>query len=801
MGLYGIGQAVPREEDPRLLLGKGRYADDASPAGLLHAVVVRSDHAHAVLRSINADAARAAPGVRTVLTRAELKARGLGAQCPTVPRKKSDGSPARVTPQPLLADDRVRFVGEPIAFVVADTLAQAKDAAELIEIDYDPLAAVVCVEQAIADGAQTVWDDNPGNEAFFHEVGNAAATDAAFAKAAHIVSHRIVINRITANSMEPRGCVAEYDPIDDKYTIRCTIQSAHRTQAILAGAYFRKPQNHFRVICDNMGGGFGMKGGCYPEYALSLWAAEVTGQPVKWISARSEGLLSDEQARDSVVDAELALDKDGKFLGLRSLARTAMGAYNTSDRNVNPTLVALGCLANTYKTPAIHARVMGIFTNTMTIAFYRGGGRPEPLYIIERLVDKAARQLGIDPFELRRRNCISPDSMPYRTPLGQSYDCGDFIKNMDDCRRLSDFDGAAARRKDARRRGKILGVGVANVCEPSAGNAFEHAEVRFDPSGSVTILAGAMDHGQGHGTTFKQVLSDRLGIDADLITYRYGDTDAVDRGIGTFGSRTAVLCGGAVTVAADRLIEKGKGIAAHFLEAAETDIVFEKGSYVVAGTDRKMEITEVAKKAFVRENLPAHIETGFSEQADYSSATAWPNGTHICEVEIDEMTGRVELTRYFAVDDVGTIINPMLVEGQIFGGIAQGAGQALVEDLIYDRETGQLLTGSFSDYSMPRANDFCSFELHENPVPTASNPLGVKGAGETGTCGSLPAVMNAVNDALASVGGPEIEMPATAEKTWRAINMGLQPKSLRALKRSWPAPGFVDPVPISAGTA
>lgn len=771
MGLYGIGQAVPREEDPRLVMGKGRYADDVSPAGSLHAVVVRSTHAHAVLRSVNADAARAAPGVHGVLTAAELKSRGLGAQRPTVARKRSNGSPAHVTPQPLLAGDRVRFVGQPVAFVVAETLAQAKDAAELIAIDYDALPAVVCVEQAIADGAQPVWDDNPGNEAFFHEVGDAAATNAAFAEADHVVRHRIVINRVTANSMEPRGCVAEYDAIDDRYTIRCTIQSAHGTRAVLAGAYFRKPQNRFRVICDNMGGGFGMKGGCYPEYALSLWAAEVTGRPVKWIAERSEGLLSDEQARDSVVDAELALDKDGNFLGLRSLARAAIGAYNTSDRNVNPTIVALGCLANTYRTPAIHARVMGIFTNTMTIAFYRGGGRPEPLYVIERMVDKAARQLGITPFELRRRNCVPPESMPYRTPLAQTYDCGDFIKNMDEARRHADYDGAAARREDARQRGKILGIGIANVCEPSAGRAFEHAEVRFDPSGSVTILAGAMDHGQGHGTTFKQVLSDRLGIDADLINYRYGDTDLVDRGIGTFGSRTAVLCGSAISVAADRLVEKGKGIAAHFLEAAETDIVFEKGDFVVAGTDRKMGITEVAKKAFVREALPPEIETGFSEQADYSGATAWPNGTHICEVEIDELTGRVELTRYVAVDDVGVMINPLLVEGQIFGGIVQGAGQALVEDLVYDRGTGQLTTGSFMDYAMPRAHDFCRFEVHENPIPTASNPLGVKGAGETGTCGSLPAVMNAVNDALASIGAGEIEMPATPEKTWRAISL------------------------------
>jgi len=770
MGLYGIGQPVPREEDPRLLMGKGRFADDINLPGQTRGYVLRSTFAHAVIRSIDAEAARAAPGVVAVLTSVELKARGLGVQRPTVERKKRDGSPAHVTPQPLLADDRVRFVGQPVAFVVAETLAQAKDAAELIEIDYDPLPAVVTVEQATADGAQPVWDDNPGNEAFFHQVGDAAATEAAFSKADHIVTDRIVINRITANAMEPRGCIAEYDPVDDHYTVRCTVQSVHRTRGILADAYFHKPQKHFRVVCDNMGGGFGMKGGCYPEYVLSTWAAEVTGRPVKWIAERSEGMLSDEQARDSVIEAELALDSKGNFLALRTLSKTAMGAYNTSDRNVNPTLVAIGCLTNTYKTPAIHARVMGIFTNTMTIAFYRGGGRPEPLFTIERMVDRAARQLDIDPFELRRLNSIPPEAMPYRTPLGQTYDCGDFLKNMDDCRRYADYDGIAERRADARRRGKILGVGVANVCEPAGGRDFEHAQVRFDPSGSVTILAGAMDHGQGHGTTFKQVLSERLGIDAHLIHYRHGDTDSVSMGIGTFGSRTAVLCGGAISVAADRIIEKGKRIAAHHLEASETDMVFEKGRFSVAGTDRGMDIVEVAKKAFVHAALPAHIEPGLNEAADYGTAPAWPNGTHICEVEIDEETGSVALTRYVAVDDVGTMLNPLLVEGQIFGGIAQGAGQALMEDLVYDPDSGQLATGSFTDYCMPRADNFCRFELHENTVPTKTNPLGVKGAGETGTCGSLPAVMSAVNDALLSVGAPEIHMPATSAKVWHAIN-------------------------------
>jgi carbon-monoxide dehydrogenase large subunit len=777
MGLYGIGQAVLREEDPRLLKGKGRFADDFVPAGQVRGFVLRSPHAHAVIRTIDATAARAAPGVLAVLTHEELKARGLGAQRPTQERRKSDGSPAFVTPLPLLAGDRVRFVGQPVAFVVAETLAQAKDAAELIEVDYDPLPAVVTVDQAAAEGAQPVWDDNPGNEAFFHEVGDPAATEAAFAKAAHVVTHRIVINRVTTNSMEPRGCIGEYDPVDDQYTIRCTVQSVHRIRGILAGAYFKKPQTHFRVICDNMGGGFGMKGGCYPEYALSVWAAEVTGRPVKWISERGEALQSDEQARDSVVEAELALDGDGHFLALRTLSKSAMGAYNTSDRNVMPTIVAIGCLANTYRTPAIHARVMGIFTNTMTIAFYRGGGRPEPLFTIERMVDKAAHELGIDAYELRRRNTIPADSMPYRTPLGQTYDCGDFLKNMEIAHKAADYDGAGARREAARRRGKILGVGVANVCEPAAGRDFEHAQVRFDPSGSVTILAGAMDHGQGHGTTFKQVLSTRLGIDADLIRYRYGDTDAVSMGIGTFGSRTAVLCGGAIAVAADRIIEKGKRLTAHFLEAADTDLVFENGRFEVAGTDRGMDITEVARRSFARDQLPAGMEPGLNEHADYGTAPAWPNGTHICEVEVDAETGTVRLTRYVAVDDVGTVLNPMLVEGQVIGGIVQGAGQALMEDLVYDPDSGQLVTGSFTDYCMPRADNFCAFELHENPVPTATNPLGVKGAGETGTCGALPAVMSAVNDALHSVGAPEIEMPASPEKVWRALSQAARPVS------------------------
>ena len=778
MGLFGIGQPVPREEDPRLLKGKGRYVDDVMVPGEARGCVLRSLHAHARILSIDVGRAQAAPGVLAVLTGDDVRKRGLGTLMPETPRKRRDGSPAFVCPQPLLAQGRVRYVGQPVAFIVAETLNHAKDAAELIDVDYEPLPWVVTAEAALAPDAPAIWDENPGNEAFFHEIGDAEAVEDAFARAAHTVRHKTVINRVTANSIEPRGCLAEYDPIGDRYTIRCTIQSAHGTRATLANQIFKQPQNKFRVICDNMGGGFGMKGGCYPEYSLSLWAAEVTLRPVKWIAERSEGLLSDEQARDGVVETELALDKEGRFLALRTLSAVAIGAYNTSERNINPTIVALSCLANTYTLPAVHGRVIGVLTNTMMIAFYRGGGRPEPIYVIETIVDKAARELGIDPAELRRRNTVPADAMPYTTALRQTYDCGDFLKNLEDCKARADYDGVGRRRAEARKRGKLLGVGMSNTVAPAAGRGFEHADIRFDPSGAVTLLTGSMDHGQGHATTFKQILVTKLGIDSDLIRYSYGDTDVVTMGVGTFGSRSSVLCGSAITVAADKIIEKGRRIAAHFMETAVGDIAFGDGKFTVVGTDRCMDITEVARKAFQAEQLPRDIEPGFYERADYGSeaGATFPNGAHICEVEIDEETGRVSLTRYSAVDDVGTMINPLLCEGQIHGGIAQGAGQALMEDLVYDRATGQLITGSFNDYCMPRADDFCRFDLASNVVPTNRNPLGVKGAGEAGTVGSLPAVMNAVNEALAGIGAPQIEMPATSEKLWRAIRTANRPR-------------------------
>jgi carbon-monoxide dehydrogenase large subunit len=771
MSVQRIGEPVRREEDLRLLRGRGRYVDDVREPNEARGYVLRSPHAHARIAVVDIAAAVKAPGILAVLTGEELRRRGLGTLMPAVRRRRRNGAPAFACPQPLLARERVRYVGDPVAFIVAETLNQAKDAAELIEVEYQPLPAVTDAEAALAPDAPAIWEENPGNEAFFHETGDRAAVDAAFARAERIVRDRIVINRVTANSMEPRGCLAYYDRDQDRYTIRCTIQSVHATRAALADRIFKLPQHQFRVVCDNMGGGFGMKGGCYPEYALSLWASEVTGRPVRWIAERSEGLLSDEQGRGSIVEAALALDRDGRFLALRAQWKAAIGAYYSTDRPAIPLTIGLGCLVNTYGIPAVHAQVVAVLTNTMTIAPYRGGSRPEPIYVVETIIDKAARELGIAPAELRRRNTIPAETMPFTTVLQQTYDSGDFVKNLEDCLTLADYAHFADRRAAARRRGKLLGAGVATAVAASGGRDYEHAEIRFDASGGVVLLTGSMDHGQGHGTTFKQVLSEKLGIDADLIRYRYGDSDLVTMGIGTFGSRSAQLAGSAIVVAADRLIDKGRKIAAHMMEAGVDDVVFTGGRFTIAGTDRSVGIVDVARQAFETAHLPGEIEAGFSERANFGppGCATFPSGAHYCEVEIDAETGEVALTRYVAVDDVGRVLNPLLCEGQIHGGIVQGAGQALMEDLVYDSASGQLLSGSFQDYAMPRADDFCEFVLASNPTLTDRNPLGVKGVGEAGTLCAIPAVMNAVNEALARIEAPCVQAPATPEKVWRAL--------------------------------
>ncbi|TMJ75911.1 MAG: xanthine dehydrogenase family protein molybdopterin-binding subunit, partial [Alphaproteobacteria bacterium] len=651
MAVQAIGQRVRREEDFRLLTGRGRYVDDVLAIGALRGYVLRSPHAHARVTSIDADEAKTAPGIFAVLTGADLKRRGLGTLRPLVPRRKKNGGPGFVCPQPLLAQDHVRYVGDPVAFIVAETLNQAKDAAELIQVAYEPLPAIITAEAALAPGAPAVWPDNPGNEAFTFEAGDRAAVEAALARAPRVVRMRIPVNRVTANSMEPRGCLAYYDPAEERYTIRCTVQSVHQIRAALAGQIFRLPHHQVRVTCDNMGGGFGMKGGCYPEYGLSLWASEVTGRPVRWTADRSEGLLSDEQARGSTVEAELGLDDNGKFLALRTSWISSIGAYYSSDRPTIPLTIGMGCLVNTYTFPAVYAECIAVLTNTMTTAPYRGGSRPEPIYFTETIIEKAARELGMDPAELRRRNTIPASAMPYTTPLRQTYDSGDFAKNLDDALHLAAYDRIEERRSEARRRGKLLGIGVATTVAATGGRDYEHAEIRFDPAGGVVLITGSMDHGQGHGTTFKQVLSEKLGIDADKIRYRYGDSDLVTMGIGTFGSRSAQLAGSAIVTAADRLVEKGRRIAAHVMEAAANDIVFEAGRFTIAGTDRSVAIDEIARQAFQSAQLPEDIETGFTERANFGPADAatFPSGAHVAEVEIDIETGDVKLARYCAV--------------------------------------------------------------------------------------------------------------------------------------------------------
>ena len=771
--MVSIGDPVKREEDWRLLRGRGRYLDDVNALDQAHAFVLRSPLAHASIRYIDVAAALSVPGVHAVLTGQDLESRGLGKIRPAAFGTRSDGSPGFATPQPLLAQDRVRYVGEAVAFVVARTAYQARVGAEQIVVDYEPLPAVVDADEALASGAPSLWEDNPGNEAYTHRRGDAAAVEAAISKAAYLIRHRVCVTRVAGNPMENRGCIGHYDPHEDRYELRATVQSVHGIRQQIATMIFDMPQTRLRVICDHMGGGFGTRGGNHPEYSLSLWASEVVGRPVKWVAERGECLLSDEQSRGGLVDAELALDANYRFIGLRTHTKVPIGAYFATERNLRCATTGLGGLAGVYDIPAIHATVTGVFANVVGNAQYRGGAKPEPVYVIERMVDRAATELGLDPAELRRINTLGPDAMPYVTALNEVYDCGDFLGNFEHCLKNGGYGSVANRRAETRCRGRILGVGISNSVTAVASSNFEHVEIRFDPTGSMTLLCGAMDHGQGHATTFKQVLADRLGIPTEGIQYRYGDTDKVTTGVGTFNARCAVFVGSAVTIAADKIIAKGRRIAAHLLETAVDDIAFTQGRFSVAGTDRSVSLQEVARTAFQKQKLPPDIEPGLYEHGEFGmgqgQAPTFPNGCHIAEIEIDPETGTVQLTRYTAVDDAGTILNSLLFDGQVHGGIVQGASQILMESVCYDPASGQLLTGSFMDYAMPRADDFCDFEISANEIPTSRNPLGVKGVGEAGTVGALPAVMNAVNDALNHAGAAPIEMPATSEKVWQAL--------------------------------
>ncbi|HEY8275249.1 MAG TPA: xanthine dehydrogenase family protein molybdopterin-binding subunit [Pseudolabrys sp.] len=766
MGEFAIGQGVSRFEDPRLVRGGGRYTDDIKLPGLVHGVVLRSPHAHAKIRSIDIAGAKTASGVLAVLTSADIKAAGYGDLPVPGGLKRRDGSPMYRPRYPILAEDRVRWVGDSVAFVVAETVAQALDAAEMITVDYEELPAVTSTAEAPKPGAPRVWDDCPDNICFVELIGDKAAVDAAFARAAHVTRHRFVINRVTAATMEPRGAVGDYNATDGRYTIYTPIQRPHPTRADLAKV-LKVPESKVRIVTGDTGGSFGMKSPIFNETPLVLLASKLTGRPVKWISTRTEAFLSDAQARDNVTDAELALDKDGNFIAFRVKTFAAIGAYL---QHAMPAFVLnAGTLAGVYRTPAMHVDITAVFSNTNPMRPYRGNGRPEAAYVIERMVDLTAAELGMEPSELRRRNYVPPSAMPFKTGLTFTYDSGEFEKNMDLALDLADRMGVKGRKAEARKRGKLLGFGLSNTIERAGAPSTEGAEVRFDRSGSLILFSGSNSQGQGHETVFKQLVCDRLGLDPKEAQYIQGDTDQVFYGEGTGGSRSATLAGSAFHLATEKVVTKARAIAATMLKVEEADLKFDEGVFSTNKTNRTLSVKEIAAASFDTANLPSGIEPGLFATAVYKApVNNYPNGCHICELEIDRETGKVEITRYSVVDDFGTVLNPLLLHGQVHGGIAQGAGQALMEDIHFDA-SGQLVTASFMDYAMPHAHDLCDMEVESNPVPTKTNPLGVKGAGEAGCVGALPAVANALVDALSEFGVKHIEMPATPERIWRAM--------------------------------
>ena len=769
MGEFAIGQSVPREEDPRLLTGGGEFLDDVNLRNQAWAYVLRSPYAMANIRSINTEVAQAAPGVLRVLTGEDWAKENYGGlPCEDANKKKQDGSPMYHPEHPVLVKDQVKLVGDCVAFVVAETYAQARDAAELIDVDYESLPSVTDVEGAIAEGAPAVWPDCPDNISFFEEKGDAAAVDAAFARADHIVQQKMVVNRVTAVAMEPRGCLGDYDELQGRYTLYTGLQNPHPLRQQLAQEIFNIPETDVRVIPGDVGGSFGMRGGTYNELPLVLWASRLIGRPVKWRCDRSEGFMSDSHARDNVTDIALALDKDGIFLGLKVKTVASMGAY-LAIRGPRPPTNNLGTLAGIYKTPAVHVEVTGVFTNNCETNPYRGAGAPEAAYVGERLVDLAARELGMDPAEIRQKNSVTPDQMPWTNALGFTYDVGDFPGNMGKALKAIDYDNFETRRAEAAERGVLRGIGISNTVKKTSSPNLESSGIRFDPSGTVTLIMGTISHGQGHETVFKQIVCDRLGIEPSTIRYVQGDTDMATYGRGTFNSRSMSIGGSAVALACDKTIAKATTIAAHLLEAAEADLEFEEGVFTVAGTDRSKTIIEVAKAAFSASAIPAEIEPGLNEIGTFTPQYwNWPTGVQICELEIDPDTGTTNIVNFVCVDDVGTVVNPMLLKAQMHGGIIQGVGQALMEDIVYD-ETGQLISGSLMDYCVPRADGMCFMEIISAPVPTASNLIGAKGGGESGPTGALPATINAVVDALKPLDVAHIDMPATPHRIWQTI--------------------------------
>lgn len=773
MAKYGVGQPVRRTEDPRLLTGRGKFNDDIPRDGEAMGFVLRSPHAHADIRSIDTSAAEKMPGVRAVLTGHDLADDGIGTFPGPPPffaaLTKPDGSPLVYPPQHALTSDRARYVGDPVAFIVAETLDQARDAAEAVEVDYAPLDAVVETDRAMDDGTIQIWDDVPKNYLFQAQIGDTAEADKAFDAADHVASVRLVNQRIVQNSMEVRGAIGSYDAGDDRYTIYTSNQNRHLLRTWLAGAFFKCEPTKIRVLVDDVGGGFGMKTHPYPEQVLVLVAAKRLGRKVRWISDRTEAFLSDLHGRDHISDCELALDKDGKFLAVRVKTVANIGAYSCSAGVSVPTQIGPKILTSVYDVPVADVEVKCVVTNTAPVGPYRGAGRPEAIYVMERLVDVAAHNLGIDPVEIRRRNLIPDNGFPYTNAVGTTYDSGAFEENMDLVAKMADWEGHEARRAEARTRGKLSGIAISQYLETTAGNPTETAEVEVEDD-QVVVRVGTQPMGQGHDTSFMQLVSAKLGVDFEKVLIDTSDSDNLPDGGGSHGSRTSHIGSVAALNSSDEVITKGTLIASEILETASADIEFTNGEFRVAGTDRSVTLFDVAKHARTSTTLPEELQGPLSGTDTHTIENwSYPNGCHVCELEIDADTGVIDIVRYCAVDDVGKVINPMLVAGQVHGGVAQGVGQAILENTVYDPLNGQMITSSFMDYTMPRADDLPMIELDTNEVPCTTNILGVKGAGEAGALVAPPVVIAAIANALRDCGVSHIDMPATPERIWELM--------------------------------
>ncbi|HYM33147.1 MAG TPA: xanthine dehydrogenase family protein molybdopterin-binding subunit [Candidatus Cybelea sp.] len=768
-GKFGIGQPVPRSEDPKLLRGEGRYTDDVNLTGQVHAVMIRSRHAHGNIRGIDTSAAKGLPGVLGMYTGQDLNAAGYGNLKCIMTFPNRDGTPMSLPLRHALATDRVRFVGDPVGFVVAETIAAAKDAAEQVVVDVEELPVVSDVHQATAAGAPALYDDAPGNVALDFHYGDAAAVAEAFAKAAHVTRLKLVNNRVVVSAMEPRSAVGMYAAADGRWTLYSASQGVFGMRGQLANDILKVKPDKVRVITGNVGGSFGMKASVYPEYVCILHAARLLGRPVKWTDERSESFLSDQHGRDHEFVGELALDAEGRFLATRFTGYGNMGAYLAAVAPLMPTMNIVKNSISVYRTPLIEVSTKCVFTNTTPVSAYRGAGRPEGNYYMERLVDTAAREMGIDKVELRRRNHIAPEQMPYKAPSGSVYDSGDFSALLDHALRAADWNGYERRRAESRAKGLIRGRGIGNYLEVTAPPAKEMGGIRFESDGTVTIVTGTLDYGQGHATPFAQVLADRLGVPFERIRLLQGDSDQLIAGGGTGGSKSMMASGAAIVEASQKVIANGKKLAAFVMEAAEADIEFAAGRFRIAGTDRAIGIMDLSERVRGLKDLPDELPKSLDVRHVFDAApSAYPNGCHVAEVEIDPETGVTRVVRYHMVNDFGVVINPMLVEGQAHGGVVQGIGQALMERTVYDAD-GQLLSGTYMDYAVPRASDAPNFNMASHPVPATTNPLGVKGCGEAGCAGSLPAVMNAVVDALSEFGILHIDMPATPQRVWEAI--------------------------------